>query len=182
MAARIILLNGTSSAGKTTLARALQARLETPYLHVCIDAFEEMMPKHLASGEVFARILSGFHHSIRALALASNDLIVDHVLVEDEPPLGWVPECLGLIADFPVHLVGVRCPLGEAERREAARGDRPAGLARWQSERMHRRVTYDVEIDTSCYAPDEAAAAILTVLSRPPTALAEVLRRYAESR
>jgi chloramphenicol 3-O phosphotransferase len=36
---RILLLNGTSSSGKTTLVRALQARLADPWLEIGIDRF-----------------------------------------------------------------------------------------------------------------------------------------------
>ena len=34
---KIIYLNGPSSSGKTTLAKALQESLEEPYLHIGID-------------------------------------------------------------------------------------------------------------------------------------------------
>jgi chloramphenicol 3-O phosphotransferase len=40
----IVLLNGTSSAGKTSIARALQAIMETPYLHMGIDHFLSSVP------------------------------------------------------------------------------------------------------------------------------------------
>ena len=41
MGCTIIYLNGPSSAGKSTIARALQERLPEPYLHVSIDALIE---------------------------------------------------------------------------------------------------------------------------------------------
>jgi len=41
----IILLNGTSSSGKTTLLRLLQDRLAEPYLEAGIDKFIWMLPK-----------------------------------------------------------------------------------------------------------------------------------------
>ena len=41
----IILLNGTSSAGKSTLAKALQTLLSEPYLHVGIDTLVFALPK-----------------------------------------------------------------------------------------------------------------------------------------
>lgn len=47
---QIILLNGASSAGKTTLARALQATLEQPYDLVQLDAFEDMTPADSSRG------------------------------------------------------------------------------------------------------------------------------------
>src|SRR5579885_594781 len=42
--ATIILLNGISSAGKTSIANVLQQTMETPYLQVSIDTFENMLP------------------------------------------------------------------------------------------------------------------------------------------
>src|SRR5688572_9448454 len=35
----VILLNGTSSAGKSSIANALQAAMETPWLHTGLDHF-----------------------------------------------------------------------------------------------------------------------------------------------
>ncbi|MCB0092442.1 MAG: hypothetical protein KDE54_31355, partial [Caldilineaceae bacterium] len=40
----VIYLNGPSSAGKTSLARALQSLLPGYYLHIGIDMLIEMMP------------------------------------------------------------------------------------------------------------------------------------------
>ena len=39
-----ILLNGTSSAGKTTLAKALQQRLSEPHLYVALDQYRDSLP------------------------------------------------------------------------------------------------------------------------------------------
>jgi chloramphenicol 3-O phosphotransferase len=40
----VVLLNGTSSAGKTSMAKALQKIMETPYLHMGIDYFLSSTP------------------------------------------------------------------------------------------------------------------------------------------
>jgi chloramphenicol 3-O phosphotransferase len=45
MKGKIIFLNGASSSGKTTLARALQARLERPAYHLAYDTFSQMASK-----------------------------------------------------------------------------------------------------------------------------------------
>ena len=172
---RIILLNGVSSAGKTSIAKALQAQLDEPYLHVCIDSFEDMMPAQreaegpFAWRPIFSNMLSGFHHSIRALAECGNNLIVNHVLVEGEEPETWLSECLQLIEPYKVFFVGVHCPIEELDRREISRGDRPKGLARWQFDRMHRQVVYDFEVDTSVCSPQECANLIQAALSASPT-------------
>ena len=40
----VVLLNGTSSAGKSTIAKELQGIMETPYLHMGIDHFLASVP------------------------------------------------------------------------------------------------------------------------------------------
>ena len=42
---KIIILNGVSSAGKTTLAKVLQDRLSSPYFHMDVDTFCLMAPQ-----------------------------------------------------------------------------------------------------------------------------------------
>ena len=118
-----IFLNGVSSSGKTTIAKILQTTLPEPYLHVQLDTFEEMLPERYGEGgafdwlALFPRLLSGFHHSIAELAVAGNNLIVDHVAVTRE---GWhssLIECAYLLMPFRAYLVGVYCPLDELLRR-----------------------------------------------------------------
>ena len=41
---RVVLLNGVSSVGKGSVAKALQRIASRPMLHVQMDAFLEMMP------------------------------------------------------------------------------------------------------------------------------------------
>ncbi|WP_208446811.1 phosphotransferase-like protein [Burkholderia ambifaria] len=41
---QILLLNGAGSSGKTSLARALQTRLGSAFLHVQMDMFLDMLP------------------------------------------------------------------------------------------------------------------------------------------
>jgi chloramphenicol 3-O-phosphotransferase len=47
----IIFLNGTSSSGKTSIARALQKSLDEPYLYLSVDSFLDMLPEQCFSGE-----------------------------------------------------------------------------------------------------------------------------------
>jgi chloramphenicol 3-O-phosphotransferase len=54
MVGRIVLLNGTSSAGKTTIARRLQRTLEARWLFLEFDLFVEMLtdaPPDSATGD-----------------------------------------------------------------------------------------------------------------------------------
>jgi len=47
MTAKIVLLNGVGSAGKSSIAKALQAITVEPFLHVQMDAFLKMLPEPL---------------------------------------------------------------------------------------------------------------------------------------
>jgi chloramphenicol 3-O phosphotransferase len=183
----IILLNGASSAGKTTVARSLQKIMSAPYLNVPVDSFAAMAPDAGQLGEpgsapwqsVFNHLLSGFHHSLAALAAAGNNLIVDHVLVQGTEPQNWLEECLEVLAPFPVYFIGVRCPLEELRRREQERGDRGAGLAEFQFSRVHRHGTYDLEVDTAVSSADQCALEIKALVESKthPQAFTNLRRR-----
>ncbi len=159
----VILLNGASSAGKSTLAQALQARLPAPFWHYSIDhlAAANVLPRaRIDSGEfpwpgLREQFFEGFHNSIPALALAGNHLVVEHI-VETR---AWLNRLLQLLDGFDVFFVGVHCPLEELERRERARGDRRIGEARADFEVTHRFGVYDFECSST-----EPAAAVATRL------------------
>lgn len=176
----IIILNGTSSSGKTSILESLQTLLDEPYLNAGIDKFIFMLPERWLNhplwddvlgraseaGEMGHRLFSGMHHAIKALSCSGNNVIADHVLVEP----AWARECAVLFADLPAYLIGVRCPLEVIEAREAARGDRTLGQAKKQFERVHAYTRYDLEVDTSLLSPAECAAQIKARLASPPDA------------
>ncbi|GEM_PF-412821 len=150
---RIILINGASSAGKSTLARALQQRLPEPFLHWSFDHLRtsDALPMaRIRSGELDwaamrPAVFDGFHRSLPALAGAGNNLIVDHIIEEQR----WLADLVALLAPFDVFFVGVQCPLPELERRERERGDRRPGEARRDFDRVHRFTEYDLAIDAT---------------------------------
>jgi chloramphenicol 3-O phosphotransferase len=176
-ASTIILLNGISSAGKTSISQILQRTLNEPYLQVSIDTFENMLPNRPQAGEQFAweelfpKLLAGFHRSIAALADTGSNLIVDHVMVYREGWASTLADCMESLEPFAVYFVGVRCSLEELMRREQARGDRFIGTAERQFPRVHRHILYDVEVDTTRTSPEVCAEQIRAfVSSHAPTA------------
>lgn len=166
---RIILLNGTSSSGKSGIARCLLDMLDTPWFHMSVDAFGEMralvpVPEQEIN-PMLARTRAGFHRAVAGMASAGNDIVVDHVLSEP-----WrLDDCLTLFEPFEVLLVGVHCDVAELSRRELARGDRTPGQAAAQIAQVHAHGLYDLELDTTVLDAAAAAAQVAAFLrSRPP--------------
>lgn len=176
----IIFLNGTSSSGKTTLLKALQKKLQEPYLDMGIDKFIWMLPirylerplwdeilgKAHQAGPLGLTLFSGMHHAIAAAASRGNNILADHVFVEKV----WVDECASLFAEMNAYLIGVKCPLEVVEQREADRKDRTLGQARLQYDVIHKYVKYDLEVDTSLLSAEECAEKVIERLKSPPIA------------
>lgn len=149
MPGKIILLNGASSSGNSTLARALQERLPLPFWHYSIDHLNaaKVLPRNrIDSGEfpwpsLRQPFFEGFHRSLPALAAGGNHLVVEHIVETKE----WMHRLLRLLAGHDVFFVGVHCPLPELERRERLRGDRRIGEARADFEVTHTFGRYDHE-------------------------------------
>ena len=61
--------------------------------------------------------------------------------------------------------VRVRIDLDILEQREEARAYRVLGMARWQYDKVHRFVDYDVVVDTGVLDPDAAADALYAFIT-----------------
>lgn len=173
--ARIVLLNGVGSAGKSSIAKSLQTIASEPFLHVRMDTFMEMLPETyqahpdgfeyetssrdgkplvaINTGPIGERTLRGMRHAIAAMAEQGNSLIVDEVLLEQREKAEYVD----LLSPFELFLVGTFAPLDILEARERERGDRLIGLARWQFDRVHKNMKYDLILDASTASPMECA-------------------------
>lgn len=175
MGARIVILNGVGSVGKSSTAKALQVIASGPFLRVSMDSFFEMLPEGMIghpegvvfetterdgvssvairTGPVMQRAMRGMRHAIAAMARQGNDLIVDDVMLGH----GEGQEYRDLLAYFDLRFVGLFAPLDVLEARERQRGDRLIGLARWQFDRVHDGLSYDLEIDTTTTSPLDCA-------------------------
>lgn len=163
---RIIFLNGTSSAGKSTLAKALRAALREPFCYYASDQLAEAgfrTIKHADAPDERAKFFDGFHRSIAAFAEGGNDLIVEHIVEE----ASWWQQLQQLLEHLDTFWIGVHAPLAEIERRERERGDRSAGEGRYHL-KTHDYCQYDIEIDTS-QAQDLVISAIASAWRGRPT-------------
>jgi len=166
---RIIFLNGASSSGKSTLAKALQAALDEPFLHVSSDHLVDagFLPERREKGGPFdwwhqmrPRFFEGFHRCLPAFAEAGNNLIVEHIIEF----ASWRRELATLLAGLDVYLVGVHCDLDELDRRERERGDRRAreGRTHIEIDGIHTFGRYDLDVDTTAGVNADLVQSVLT--------------------
>lgn len=154
-----IVLNGTSSSGKSSIAHELQRHRPEVWIHLPVDAFLALVPFTDREAEVMAEFVNigvGIHAAMGAIVRAGNRVIIDHVFAH--PAVNGLLR--GELAGVPSLWVAVDCSLEELERREAARGDRGAGTARSQIDIVHNGVDYDLRLDTSRMTVAECAAAV----------------------
>jgi chloramphenicol 3-O phosphotransferase len=189
--ATTIVLNGPSSAGKSSIGAALQRAWDGPLLVTGIDSFLAGFPEHLFS-------LPGDD------GLPGPATRGVHVIPGQGPAPSWVPS-LGLdglllmraahrawravgeagldqvidhvildaatrddarevLAGPDMLWVGVHCDVDELIRREIARADRFRGFASGTAAQVHDGLTYDLTVDTTDSTPSECAGQILKTL------------------
>jgi chloramphenicol 3-O phosphotransferase len=200
----VIVLNGPSVAGKSSIQRALQAHYREPHLAMGLDSLVcAPMPQRYFSappppdreqvmwgdattdttgaplfplhfGPFGRRAVSGMHRAIAGYAQAGNRVIVDYIAYEPD----FLVELAHLLAPVTAWLIGVHTALDVLEAREQERATSPRGHARSHYHTVHAHGVYDFEVDTAQATADTCAAAIAEHLARTPTPTAfETLRR-----
>jgi len=168
----IIILNGGSSSGKTTLAKCLQNSFTEPWLRFSIDDLIESMPAAMlkkdsgiklcedgsvSPGTEFRKLESAWMHGIGEMARKGAGIIIDDVFLRGaEARKRWETTLEGL----QVLWIGVLCDPIVAAAREKSRGDRVEGMAVSQATVVHEGMIYDVTVDTTTTPPEECARLI----------------------
>ncbi|ANY67828.1 chemotaxis protein [Paenibacillus sp. BIHB 4019] len=167
----IVLMNGTSSSGKTSISIELMNQKEILFHHLSIDdfikdffrnKFSDIEPTREVDEQViaeimFAPILSMYYSTIKLFSEMGLNVIVDTVIDNDKR----FNESLDLFFDQPTLFIGVICSKEELIRREQARGDRNIGLAASQFSKVYCINEYDLEVNTEEMNPIECAEKIL---------------------
>ena len=187
MSGRVILLNGTSSSGKTTLAKAIQDIAPEAYQIIALDQFRDGMPEryrglnsprdttgaqglnvrselqekvaytYIEFGEYGTKVLEGMRRSIASCARSGLNVIVDDMITEKE----FVVDYVNVLQELNVLCVGIFCERDELVKRENTRMGRFVGTAISHADTVHRFMQYDVEIDNTHGDPREHAHTIL---------------------
>ncbi|NIK58859.1 chloramphenicol phosphotransferase CPT [Kribbella shirazensis] len=173
MTARLIIINGGSSSGKTGIVRCLQAVLPDPWLGFSVDDFVDALPAVMEGGidigpdgevnvgPAFRALDAAWTAGIVAMCRAGGRVIVDDVFLGGADSQQRWRDAIG---DLETLWVGVRCDPQVAAGRELARGNRARGMAEQQAYVVHEGVTYDVEVDSSRAESVDCARTIAAAL------------------
>jgi chloramphenicol 3-O phosphotransferase len=184
-AAELIVLNGGSSSGKSSIARCLQELLDEPWVRLGVDDLIAALAPSLV-GEAQARpgraplvrydadggvlvdaawrpVESAWYSGAASMVRAGLGVIVEEVLLGGRAAQ---ERLAGALEGVAVLWVGVQCDPLVAAAREALRPDRIAGMAASQARRVHEGVRYDVVVDTTTASAEQCAHVVLSYLGR----------------
>jgi chloramphenicol 3-O phosphotransferase len=162
MAGTILVLNGPSSAGKTTIAHAVRDASVPRVVAVSLDSFFACIaPTQPREWRVYAALTAATFAAAAAWASAGFDVVVDTVFER--------PECMDIaraaLVGHMVHLVAVTCAVELLDAREQARGDRRIGQARGQHARVLGDFTYVLTLDTGALSVEECVERVTALLA-----------------
>lgn len=187
----IIFLNGTSSAGKTSIAHKLQEFSSEPLTLMGLDLVDFLWNNRfimfgseagkgfqfirkddvegkkliIQSGPEGKRFIHGLHRAIKAMVDSGLPIVLDEFVFDPEDMQDYIE----VLRDYTVYFIAVKPPVEVAEQREIARGDREVGLARGLYKAIYGEYNYDLVIDSSLYTPEESARLILKYMEQHPT-------------
>lgn len=133
MTGQIVVINGTSGAGKTTTCAAFARHAEAPYLMFGMDllagtllparytmfgSMKEQGYQPTAYGPVCMAALSAMHAMIAAASHTGQNVVVDHLLFVDPPVL---QDAVWRMADVPVLFVNLMPSRDVLEKRVTSR-------------------------------------------------------------
>ena len=169
----VVVLNGTSSSGKTTLARAFQELAGSLFLNFSIDSILSALPQRaldrIVAGTTipdlpYLELHTAYYACVRKLAALGRDLVIDNAITSRAQAERLVAAATG----HRVLLVSVSARPEVLDQRERERGDRNVGLASRQLATFDRWLDYDLRIDTSALDPKEGAERIVAALKEGP--------------
>lgn len=188
----IIILNGPSSVGKSSIQKKVQELFPKPYLRMGLDDLAFLPPRYISVkgpvspadqgiwldttqenghqivtihyGEVAQKMMKGIHRTFSAFAEAGNNIVVDYILYDP----AWMADLVNVLKRYKVYFIGVNAPLSIIEEREQKRGNRLVGHSRSHYATVHKGLVYDLEIDSSKLTPEESALVIQKFIEEHP--------------
>lgn len=168
MKQKVILLNGPSSSGKSTLSIALQKTLGCEkYGIISIDDFLDMKKDKVIYEEDVFEISSKLCKAALDMVTSQKNIIIDHVITSER----IFKQLIEALESCDIYLIKVTCPLEELIRREKQRNNRCLGSAEASLQYLFPQDTYDLSIDTFKTPIEKCILQIINALQNEPDAV-----------
>jgi chloramphenicol 3-O phosphotransferase len=197
---RVVILNGVSRAGKSTLARTIQESVPGVWMHIGGDAHKACTPPNRQPGvglrpgrnqvrpeveKCVPVLYAALFESVAVHARFGLDVVVDEKFHDSYTRrYGILEDCARRLAGLDTLFVGVRCPLEVIWERRARTWGQVLGevaqdvvdAVELAQRATHAHRGYDLEVDTALMSPEDCAAVIARRLAEGPrgTALASI--------
>ena len=164
---KIIFLNGVTSAGKTSIVEALQNRADCYFYVVANDLFEQMIGDRFLREDYWghlSRVIILMYHTAKLYSDMGHNVLIDGILVERPEIAPHYRQLADILADNPLSIVEVACPLEICRTRNLTRGDRYEMQSDEQAAIMAQGIDYALRVETDKMSPEECAEAIVRAL------------------
>ena len=164
MGSQIILLNGPSSSGKSTLSKTLQAliweKMSLHYEVVSIDDFMKTDPMETIYEDDVFEISGDLCDHVLERMKESSGVIIDHVITSER----IYQQLKNAMEDYTLFEVHVYCSLEILKKREQERKDRCPGSAEASATYLFPKDGYDLTVDSGLQSSEENARIIFEAL------------------
>lgn len=164
MGDRILLLNGASSSGKSTLAYNLQKIIKYKknyeYGVVSIDDFLKMKTDEKIYEDDVYEISSKLCRKSIEILDSKEGIIIDYVITSER----IFNQLIDTFKQYDIYLIQVTCPLEKLIERERQRKDRCIGSAEESYRYLFPKEGYYLTVDTSQSSMEECALKIIDAI------------------
>ena len=203
----VIILNGSSASGKSSIQMKIQELFEKPYIRLGIDnQFNDILPDYYGLGEKHPqgnflekdiryvdKIKVDGHDAIKLIVGPIGQKVIKgmHQSIKSFAKNGsnvvvdyilyektWFPHLVESLEDLKVYYVGIKYPIETIEKREEKRSTSPVGHARSHYKTVHYYDNYDLVIDNPEDSAEMIAKKIELFISKNPEP--EAFKNYSQ--
>lgn len=161
---KVVLLNGASSSGKSTLAKFLQKYIKgnrkEEYVIISIDEFLNMtVDEPIYEDDVF-EISPLLCQKALNILKSGQGVIIDHVITSER----IYKQLTEILQEYKLIKVQTECPINELKRREKERKNRYVGSAEASYEYLYPKKGYDLTLNTLELSLEECSKRICELL------------------
>ena len=160
----VLFLNGLTSAGKTTLAEAIQEKANINFYRLSNDTFQQMVSTKFLQQDYCKYLSEAIIQAYQTAKMMSDNginVIFDGMILEFNELKPHYERLISIFNNSPLILIEVFCPLEICRQRNILRGDRDENQSDVQLTMMAKGIKYDIAVDTHLYTPEQCAEIIL---------------------